>query len=121
MYTHTYITTLRKGKVLPIVFDDMAVNLYLHLVFTQPNLEKTPEHRVPPSEIFRVPKPGTVDWRHASDEHKQLVEETLARLRERADRRRVLLKPQFQDFDNHNNGHITRQQFRQVSQDVVVC
>lgn len=55
-----------------------------------------------------------MDWRYASDEHKQLVDETLERLRERADQRRVLLKPTFQDFDRHNNGHITRQQFRQV-------
>jgi len=84
------------------------------LVFTQPNLEKVPEHKVPPSEIFRIPKPGTMDWTYASDEHKQLVDETLQRLRERADQRRVLLKPVFQDFDRHNNGHITRQQFRQV-------
>lgn len=84
------------------------------LVFTQPNLEKTPELRVPPSEIYRVPKPGTMDWKYASEEHAQLVDETLERLRERANQRRVLLKPVFQDFDRHNNGHITRQQFRQV-------
>lgn len=84
-------------------------------VFTQPNLEKAPEMRVPPSEIFRTPKPGTMDWQFASPEHKQLVEETMSRLRERVDQRRVLLKPVFQDFDRHNNGHITRQQFRQVN------
>ena len=55
-----------------------------------------------------------MDWKYASEDHNQLVEETLDRLRERADQRRVLLKPVFQDFDRHNNGHITRQQFRQV-------
>lgn len=87
---------------------------FTFLVFTQPNLEKTPELRVPPSEIYRVPKPGTMDWGNASDDHRQLVDETLHRLRERADQCRVLLKPVFQDFDRHNNGHITRQQFRQV-------
>lgn len=31
----------------------------------------------------------------------------------RATQRRVLVKPVFQDFDRHNNGHVTRHQFRQ--------
>ncbi|KAL4239473.1 hypothetical protein ACF0H5_000288 [Mactra antiquata] len=82
-------------------------------VFTQPNLEKDPEICVPPQEIFRAPKPGTMDWGYASDDHKSLYDATMDRLRQRSDQRRVLAKPVFQDFDRHNNGHVTKSQFRQ--------
>ncbi|XP_074647534.1 uncharacterized protein LOC141903328 [Tubulanus polymorphus] len=82
-------------------------------VFTQPNLEKNPCHVVPAQEIFRVPKPGTVDWRNASADHKDLFDQTMHRLKQRAAERRVLAKPVFQDFDKHNNGYVTRQQFCQ--------
>ncbi|CAH1794695.1 unnamed protein product [Owenia fusiformis] len=82
-------------------------------VFTQPNLEKDPCLQVPPQEIFRVPKPGTIKWENASDDHKDLFESVMERLRQRANQRRVLAKPVFQDFDKHNNGHVTRVQFRQ--------
>jgi len=82
-------------------------------VFTQPGLEKAPDVQVPPQEIFRVPKPGTVDWLNAADDHRSLVDSTMDRLRQRAEQRRVLAKPVFQDFDRHNNGHVTMAQFRQ--------
>lgn len=85
----------------------------IETVFTQTNLEKDPELRVPPQEIFRVPKPGTIDWGCASEDHKSLYDATMDRLRQRADQRRVLAKPVFQDFDKHNNGHVTKSQFRQ--------
>mgnify|MGYP000010550446 CR=1 FL=1 len=73
--------------------------LFVYLVFTQPNLEKDPELRVPPQEIFRVPKPGTADWNCAGDDHRSLYDATMDRLKQRSDQRRVLAKPQFQDFD----------------------
>ncbi|KAL5019414.1 hypothetical protein ScPMuIL_005136 [Solemya velum] len=82
-------------------------------VFTQKNLEKMPTYKVPPSEMFRAPKPGTVDFSAASEDHVALVDSTMERLRQRVDQRRVLAKPVFQDFDRHNNGHVTRSQFRQ--------
>ncbi|XP_013383058.1 uncharacterized protein LOC106153608 [Lingula anatina] len=85
----------------------------LESVFTQPNLEKMPTYRVPAQEIFRVPKPGTMDWRYASEEHQAIFEEAMERLRQRANQRRVLAKPVFQDFDRHNNGYVTQGQFRQ--------
>lgn len=68
-------------------------------MFTQPNLEKDPEIRVPAQEIFRVPKPGTVDWNCATEDHRSLYDATMDRLRQRAEQRRVLAKPVFQDFD----------------------
>ncbi|XP_064617922.1 uncharacterized protein LOC135482031 [Liolophura sinensis] len=82
-------------------------------VFTQPGLEKNPTYQVPPSEMFRVPKPGTVDWSMASAEHEGMVERAMKRLKERTCQRHILVKPVFQDFDRHNNGHVTRSQFRQ--------
>lgn len=86
----------------------------LESVFTQPqDLEKIPSHKVPPQEIYRVPKPGTMNWDFASDEHKNFLFEIMERLRQRANQRRVLPKPTFQDFDKHNNGYVTRPQFRQ--------
>jgi len=82
-------------------------------VFTQKQLEKQPTHQVPPHELFLAPKPGSMDWVAASDDHKEFVDQIMERLRQRANQRRVLAKPVLQDFDRHNNGHVTRGQFRQ--------
>lgn len=68
-------------------------------VFTQPCLEKDPNFQVPPQEIFRVPKPGTVDWEQSTEDHQSIFEATMDRLRQRTNQRRVLTKPVFQDFD----------------------
>ena len=77
----------------------MVLSTLYFPVFTQPNLEKDPLTRVPPQEIFRVPKPGTVNWTNASDDHLSLYNATMDRLRQRTEQRRVLAKPVFQDFD----------------------
>lgn len=68
-------------------------------VFTQEGLEKTPTFQVPRQEIFRVPKPGTVDWNEASEDHVHLYNETMNRIKQRVEHRRILMKPTFQDFD----------------------
>ena len=68
-------------------------------VFTQAGLEKMPTHSVPPQEMFLVPKPGTLDWSFATDDQKQMVDNVMERLRQRASQRRILAKPVFQDFD----------------------
>ena len=68
-------------------------------MFTQSNLEKNPCHQVPSTDIFLVPKPGTYDWAGASDEHRGSLTGIMDRLRQRANQRRVLMKPVFQDFD----------------------
>ncbi|XP_063445753.1 uncharacterized protein LOC134725669 [Mytilus trossulus] len=96
--------------------DQVLWTRFLHdveTVFTQPCLEKDPNFQVPPQEIFRVPKPGTVDWEQSTEDHQSIFEATMDRLRQRTNQRRVLTKPVFQDFDLHNNGHVTRVQFRQ--------
>ena len=68
-------------------------------VFTQSNLEKNPSHVVHKQEQFLVPKPGTMDFNFASDDHKDFLNQIMERLRARANQRRVLPKPVFQDFD----------------------
>ncbi|CAG2250812.1 unnamed protein product [Mytilus edulis] len=90
--------------------DQVLWTRFLHdveTVFTQPCLEKDPNFQVPPQEIFRVPKPGTVDWEQSTEDHQSIFEATMDRLRQRTNQRRVLTKPVFQDFDLHNNGHVT--------------
>ena len=68
-------------------------------VFTQSNLEKQPGKFVESQDRYLVPKPGTMPWDNASEEHKTFVDSIMERLRQRAEQRRVLAKPVFQDFD----------------------
>jgi len=83
-------------------------------VFGEPNLEANPLIQLVPSECFLAPKPGTMDWHNAGDDHKELYAEAMQRIRQKVTQRRMLVKPTFQDFDRHNHGHITRKQLRQV-------
>ena len=69
------------------------------IVFTQNNLEKHPGRQVEPQDRFHVPKPGTLQWSYATEDQKTFVDSIMERLRQRADQRRVLAKPVFQDFD----------------------
>ena len=78
-----------------------------------PNLEKTPTNKVVPSDDFVMDKPGTLDWTSAPDMARMTVDEAMERMRERVEQRRVLLKPCFEDFDRHNMGVVTKNQFRQ--------
>ncbi|CAK8698532.1 unnamed protein product [Clavelina lepadiformis] len=83
-------------------------------VFTQPNLEKDPTKVVLPQETFVLPKEGAnVGWLTTSSDEQAVFDEVMARMRSRALQRRLLAKPVFQDFDKHNNGHVTKSQFRQ--------
>ena len=70
-------------------------------VFTQPGLEKDPTHQVPPSEMYLVPKPGTMQNEFATDEHHKLYNDTMTKWSDRVKQRRVLVKPVFQDFDKY--------------------
>jgi len=85
----------------------------LESVFTLPNLEYTPSTQVPPSTIYEVPKPGTMDWRFADEPQRVLTEKTLARLATYVAGRRALIRPFFKSLDPHNNGHLSRSRFRQ--------
>ena len=88
--------------------------LDVDLVFTQPDLEKDPNAQLPPQENFVLPKEGTlVEWNKAKDEVKNSLDQVMTRMRSKASKRRILAKPVFQDFDLHNNGHVSRYQFKQ--------
>ena len=83
-------------------------------VFTEQGLEKNPTKQVAPLETFVLENEGTlVEWNRASEDVRNSLEEVMARMRSKATQRRLLAKPVFQDFDRHNNGHVTKQQFRQ--------
>ncbi|CAB4016979.1 uncharacterized protein LOC110234356 [Paramuricea clavata] len=81
-------------------------------VFTKRGLEKIPTFAVPSSETFLMDKPGA----RTDLEATELLDQCMHRLRERTKQRRLLAKPCFQDFDKHNNGHVTKSQFRQCLQ-----
>ena len=82
-------------------FSITEILVLFFIVFTQPGLEKAPTYQVPQSEIFRVPKPGTVNWEGAGQDHVNLVGETMSRLQQKVNQRRILCKPCFQDFDRY--------------------
>lgn len=85
-------------------------------VFTKRGLEKRPTFAVPSSDQFLMDKPGVNRTLDSISQKANLLEEVMYRLRQRAKQRRLLAKPCFQDFDKHNNGHITKTQFRQCLQ-----
>ena len=71
--------------------------------------------QVPPSTIYEVPKPGTMDWRFTDEPQRALTEKTLARLAAYVAERRALVRPFFKSLDPHNNGHLPRPRFRQAT------
>lgn len=88
--------------------------LDVELVFTRSDLEKDPNAKVTPQESFVLPKEGSLaEWHQAPEEIKSSLDEVMTRMRSKATKRRMLAKPVFQDFDLHNNGHISRYQFKQ--------
>lgn len=83
-------------------------------VFTETGLEKQPNLTVLPQEAYVTPKPGTMDWSQASDDLRRVCEETLQRMRQKVQERRMLVRPDFQAFDKLNHGHVSLQNFRQL-------
>jgi len=69
--------------------------------------------QVPPSSIYEVPKPGTMDWRFADEPQREFTKKTLSRLAAYVTERRALVWPFFKSLDPHNNGHLPRSRFRQ--------
>ena len=69
--------------------------------------------QVPPSCIYEIPKPGTMDWRFSDEPQRDFTEKTLARLAAYVEERRALVRPFLTSLDPHNNGHLSRSRFRQ--------
>ncbi|XP_076678862.1 uncharacterized protein LOC143374525 [Andrena cerasifolii] len=85
-------------------------------VFTVKELEKLPNLRIesPPKEIAELPRRGAKNWQCEPKSIRELCEDTLQKVRNRVNERRILLKQFFKDYDRHNNGHVSRSQLRQV-------
>jgi len=64
-------------------------------------------------DTFQTSRQGAQDWPDATNHLNDAADQLMERLRQRALQRRVLAVPIFKDFDRHNNGHVTRVQFRQ--------
>lgn len=69
-------------------------------VFTSRGLEKAPTYKVPAMETFRMSKPGA-KTSYANVDKEMFLERIMNRMRQRANERRVLAKPCFQDFDKY--------------------
>ncbi|XP_014675972.1 PREDICTED: uncharacterized protein LOC106815950, partial [Priapulus caudatus] len=103
----------------------------IECVFTEQQQEKTPSLRAPRQEVHQTPAAAGKETEAAAGEkvEKEAMEEedwcggdagtracydaAMRHMREKSQQRRILTKPCFQDFDRHNNGHVTRAQFQQ--------
>ncbi|XP_070165049.1 uncharacterized protein [Polyergus mexicanus] len=85
-------------------------------VFTVKGLDKLPNFRVesPPQEIADLSRRGISNWQCEPKSIRNLCEDVLQRVRQRVEERRIFLKQFFKDYDQHNRGHVTRAQLRQV-------
>lgn len=81
-------------------------------VFTKRGLEKVPTYTVPPMETFQMSRPGASSEQPTQDDV-EFLERIQQRMRRKLIEQRILSKPCFQDFDKHNNGHVTKIQASQ--------
>ena len=65
------------------------------------------------TKLFEMDRPGAQNWEDVKEEVKTAYERVITRFRARCRQRRVHMKPMFQDFDQHNYGYVTQNQFRQ--------
>lgn len=79
------------------------------------DLERHPNMPVPEIEAHALPHVGAIVEDGGLDpEEQSILYDTIHRMHERAVLRRINLKPTFQDFDWHKNGHVSKWQWRQV-------
>lgn len=68
-------------------------------VFTLPELEKDPNIRVPPSELFEMPPSGTVDFKNANETQLNDFNDAMSKWRRKIEQRRLDCWSPFRDFD----------------------
>lgn len=73
------------------------------LVFTISNLEKRPYEIIicPPTEVVELKRSGQENWQEQKHKIRDLCEETLLKIKNRIQSRRLYLKRFFQDFDKY--------------------
>lgn len=84
--------------------------------FLSRHLDKQPLRVVEPepTKVKQLSRPGTVDWRTQPQSVKQLLRDTVFRIKCVVKTRRMQLAPYFRDFDKVNNNHVTNCQMRRV-------
>ncbi|XP_055548215.1 uncharacterized protein LOC129731876 [Wyeomyia smithii] len=81
-------------------------------VFTVQNLDKGPllEFEVPPEEIRELPREGELKKEQHNQVVRDLAEDVVLCVRTLVRGRRIFIRPVFEDFDPHHNGHVSRSQ-----------
>ncbi|XP_055847317.1 uncharacterized protein LOC129913017 [Episyrphus balteatus] len=76
-------------------------------VFTEKNLDKQPRLTVEsPLEYTKtLPKPGQANWQDQGDSVRDLCEETIRRIQNKINTRRIYLHPFFKNYDRLNKGY----------------
>jgi len=82
-------------------------------VFTLHELEKNPNARVAPTDIFILPPPGTVAWNDENLEGTENYKTIIDKLQKVVNQRRLDCWPPFKDYDKLSHGHVTKKQFYQ--------
>ncbi|XP_063691984.1 uncharacterized protein LOC134824170 [Bolinopsis microptera] len=80
-------------------------------VITERNLEKKPDFRVRSNDHITLNSWNTES--EISDEVRTRGKNAIQRMREQIAQRRIMTKPCFHDFDRHNCGYVSRNQFEQ--------
>nr|CAD7461962.1 unnamed protein product [Timema tahoe] len=76
-------------------------------IFTIKELEKIPDFQLvtPPQEVMQLPRKGAQPWENVETDLRDLCERALERLKQKISKRRILLRPQFQDYDPYTMDH----------------
>lgn len=85
----------------------------LESVFTLSDLDKKSSIEVSPQSIYEMVNPGTADLQQINPFNKQEFEQTINNWKSSCQQRRIEILQTFQQFDRHNRGHVTQNQFRQ--------
>lgn len=80
-------------------------------VIIERNLEHKPKFRVLPND--HITQNSWNSETEISEEERAIGEAGMARMREEIAQKRIMTKPCFQDFDRHNCGYVSRNQFSQ--------
>lgn len=123
-------------------YSSQTCTIYLFLVFTTKELEKWPEFAVEPfpNDVRELVQRGQVPWSDVQPGLRDTCEETIKKIQQKSERRRINLKPDFKAYDKcdfcelsicqtfliffsqliHkyyyrlNTGYVSRAQYRQV-------
>lgn len=84
--------------------------------FTQKHLHKIPMAEVdsPPDNIIRLPRVGEGNWQCQPPITRDLLEETMEKIKTKIRTRRIYFLPFFKDMDKFHMGHVTPSQAKSI-------